>query len=74
MLTLKEFLRLSNEEKIRMYNQLREEDRLLARMSDWSPGGTIVLKESNDPKVIQKQKEMMEQLKKDIEEGKVNLL
>lgn len=74
MLTFKEFLRLSNQEKIKMYEQLNDHDKFLARMNDWSPEGVIVLKESSDSKDIQKQEEIMKQLEKAIEEGKVNLL
>lgn len=57
-----------------MYEQLNDHDKFLARMSDWAPGGVIVAKESTDPKDIQRQEEIMKQLEKAIEEGKVNLL
>ena len=74
MITFKEFLTLSKDEQIKMYEQLNDHDKFLARMNNWGPGGVIVVKESTDPKDIQRQEEIMKQLEKAIEEGKVNLL
>ena len=74
MITFKKFLTLSKDEQIKMYEQLSDHDKFLARMNDWGPGGVIVAKESTDPKDIQRQEEIMKQLEKEIEEGKVNLL
>lgn len=74
MITFEEFLNLSKADQIKMYEQLNDHDKFLARMNDWSPEGVTVLKESSDPKDIQKQEEIMKQLEKAIEEGKVNLL
>lgn len=74
MITFKEFLTLSKDEQIKMYEQLNDHDKFLARMNDWSPEGVIVAKESTDPKDIKRQEEIMKQLEKAIEEGKVNLL
>ncbi len=74
MITFKKFLTLSKDEQIKMYEQLSDHDKFLARMNDWGPGGVIIAKESTAPKDIQRQEEIMRQLEKAIEEGKVNLL
>ena len=55
MITFKEFLALSKDEQIKMYEQLNDHDKFLARMNDWSPEGVIVAKESTDPKDIERQ-------------------
>lgn len=73
-LTFEEWSHLSEGEKGERYRELSDHDKFLARMNDWAPGGVIVIKESTDPKDIQRQEEIMKQLEKAIEEGKVNLL
>lgn len=74
MLSLQDFLKLSDEEKRERYFELSSEDRLLARMSNWKPEDTSVIKGQERAADIENQKNIMKQLEKAISQGEVNLL
>lgn len=74
MINLEEFLKLPGEEKRKRYSELTPDDQLLARMSNWSPEDTICIKVSDKPEDIEKQKKMLDELKRALEQGEMNLL
>lgn len=74
MISLEDFLKLSDEEKAIRHHELSPNDRLIARMSDWKPADTVVLKHAESSSDIERQKLAMEQLEKAIERGEVHLL
>ena len=73
MLTFEEFLKLPREEQNKRYCEMSDHDRFRARMSDWSPKGMTVVR-ATDSESIRRNKELMEQLEKNIASGKLNLI
>ena len=74
MLSLDEFLKLPAEEKTKRYLELSEKDRFLARISDWQPKDTVVVKYSNLKSDQEKQEEFIKQLNEALKRDELNLL
>lgn len=74
MISLHDFLRLSDGEKALRFSELAPEDRLKARMSDWSPKDVKPLEDQRSPEEIKQQEKVMRELEKAIEQGKINLI
>lgn len=72
MLSYEKFLQLSREEQNRRIYELSEHDRFRARMQDSETGA--VVKETASAEELEKHRKFMEELKKAIEDGNVNLL
>lgn len=73
MISLKDFLGFSDEEKQQRYSELAPEDQLLARMNDWNPNDTEVIRISEREEDIKNQANIMEQLKNAIVQETINL-
>ena len=71
MLTYKQFLALPYKERIERYCELSSHDKYLARMNDWAPKSTLVVKQPERSEDIERQKKVMEELEQAIKEGKI---
>lgn len=74
MISLHDFLRLSNEERIQRFSELAPEDRLKARMNDWSPKDVKRLEDRRTSEEIKQQEKIMKELEQAIEQGKINII
>lgn len=74
MLELKDYLKLSCEEKTKRFHELSPKDRLLARMSDWTPEDVEVIENTPTDAEKQKQLEVTRQLNEALAKGEINLL
>lgn len=74
MISLHDFLRLSDEEKALKFSELAPEDRLKARMNDWSPKDVKHLEHRRTPEEIKQQEKVMRELEEAIQQGKINLI